>query len=115
MSRPTSARTGARVQPLKAARPTRAGHPQPPRTRSFLSLADVTPEELAGYEERAELVQWPNPGRAVEREHDDRSSRAIKTVVVVIKPPWCSSSQPDWYASRKRSFDTKNRLCVFLF
>ena len=30
MSRPTTARTGARVQPLKAARPTRAGHPQPP-------------------------------------------------------------------------------------
>jgi ornithine carbamoyltransferase len=47
MSRPTSARTSARVQPLKAAHPTRAGAPQPPAARSFLSLADVTPAELA--------------------------------------------------------------------
>ena len=46
MSRPTTARTGARVQPLKATRPARAGHQQPPGTRSFLSLADLTPEEL---------------------------------------------------------------------
>jgi hypothetical protein len=64
MSRLTSARTAARVQPLKAARPTRAGHPQPPRTRSFLSLADVTPEELAAcLAEASRLKQARAAGR----------------------------------------------------
>ena len=64
MSRPTSARTGARVQPLKASRPTRAGAPPPSVARSFLSLTDLTPGELAAcLTEAARMKQARAAGR----------------------------------------------------
>jgi ornithine carbamoyltransferase len=43
MSRPSTLRASARVRPLKASRP---GPPAPPRARSFISLADFTPEAV---------------------------------------------------------------------
>jgi ornithine carbamoyltransferase len=52
------------VQPLKVARPARAGAPLPPVARSFLSLADVTPAELAAcLEDAARLKQARAAGR----------------------------------------------------
>ena len=96
MSRPTTARTGARVHPLKAARPSRTGHPQPPAARSFLSLADVTPEELAAcLAEAARLKQaragghrrlvTPLSGRHVALLFDKPSLRTRVTFEVAVR------------------------------
>ncbi len=46
MSRAGSARSAARVQPIKATRPARAVRPAPARARSFLSLADFSHDDL---------------------------------------------------------------------
>ncbi len=96
MRRTTSAGTGARVQPLKAARPTRADRTQPPGARSFLSLADVTPEELdACLAEAARLkqaraagrrrVETPLSGRHVALLFDKPSLRTRVTFEVAVR------------------------------
>jgi ornithine carbamoyltransferase len=94
MSRTTSARTSARLQPLKAERPMRAL----PRTgtRSFLSLADVTPEELAAcLTEASRLkqarasgrrrVETPLAGRHVALLFDKPSLRTRVTFEVAVR------------------------------
>jgi ornithine carbamoyltransferase len=96
MSRTISVRTGARLQPLKTARPVRIGHPHTTNARSFLSLADVTPEELAALLAEATRlkqaraagrrgVETPLLGRHVALLFDKPSLRTRVTFEVAVR------------------------------